>query len=72
VYEVSLCFDFFHSFPRMLDLLSFSFTFSIAAITLGSLAFPPCSVPVLPGDAFLAWVFAHLEQEGAGRLPHCS
>jgi len=37
--DVSLCFDFFHSFPRMLDFLSFSFTYSIAAITLGSLAF---------------------------------
>jgi len=36
--DVSLCFDFFHSFPRMLDFLSFSFTYSIAAITLGSLA----------------------------------
>jgi len=37
--DVSMCFDFFHSFPRMLDFLSFSFTYSIAAITLGSLAF---------------------------------
>jgi len=38
VSDVRLCFEFFHSFLRMLDLLSFSFTFSIAAVTLGSLA----------------------------------
>jgi len=37
--DVSLYVDFFHSFPRMLEFLSFSFTFSIAAITLGLLAF---------------------------------
>jgi len=37
--DVSLCFDSFRSFPRMLDFLFFSFTYSIAAITLGSLAF---------------------------------
>jgi len=37
--HVSLCFGFFHRFPRMLDVLSFPYTFFIAAITLGSLAF---------------------------------
>ena len=37
--DVSLCFGVFHSFPRMLNFLSFSFTFSIAAFALGSLAF---------------------------------
>jgi len=39
VSDVRLCLYFFDSFSRMLDFLSFSFTFSIAAITLGSLAF---------------------------------
>jgi len=33
---------------------------------------PPCSVPVSPDDAFLTWIFPHLQQGGAGRLPHCS
>jgi len=48
----------------MLDFL----TFSIAAITLGLLAFTSA---LLSDDAFLAWIFSHLEQGGAGRLPHC-
>jgi len=39
VSDVNLCFDFFHSFPRILDVLYFSFTISSATITLGSLAF---------------------------------
>ena len=33
---------------------------------------PLCSVPVLPGDAFLTWFVATLEHEGAGHLLHCS
>ena len=33
---------------------------------------PPYSVPVSPDDAFLTYISSHLEQGGAGRLPHCS